>query len=185
MDIIFIRHGETEDNIKKVYSRKEASLSAKGKEEILKIREKVKNILYSKVYVSPLKRTKETLELLDLKAIEDRRIEEYDFGIFAGKSYEEIREIYPKETKYWAEDYINYKIPKGESFKSFYVRVTNFLEEISQEDGKILVITHEGVIKASLCWVFNSIEYFYKFKINNGSIVTISVEDDYKYIKLG
>src|SRR5699024_5460305 len=126
MDIIFLRHGETEDNIKKVYSHKEVSLSGKGKEEILKAKEKINNMSFEKVYVSPLKRAKETLELLDLKAIEDSRIEEYDFGIFAGKSYEEISKIYSKETKLWTEDYINYKIPKGESFKNFYLRVISF-----------------------------------------------------------
>ncbi len=185
MDIIFIRHGETKDNIKKIYSRKEASLSIKGQEEILTIKGKLNNKSFGKVYVSPLKRTKETLELLELEGIEDFRIEEYDFGIFAGKSYEEVTEIYPKETKLWIEDYINYKIPKGESFKEFYLRVIDFLEGIIESgEENILVITHEGVIKAALCWVFDNIEYFYKFKVNNGSIVTISVNDGYKYIKM-
>lgn len=168
MDIIFIRHGETEENIKKVYSRKEVSLSAKGKEEILKLKSNIRSLHFEKVYVSPLKRTKQTLELLGLKGIEDRRIQEYDFGIFAGKSYEDILKSYPEETNLWTTDHINYEIPKGESFKSFYFRVSDFLEEIcKKENQNILVVTHEGVIRAALCWVFDNIEYFYKFNIGN------------------
>ncbi len=185
MDIVFLRHGETEDNIKKVYSRKEAALSKKGRSEILRLKENIYSKSFRKIYVSPLKRTQETIELLELKGIEDSRIEEYNFGIFAGKSYEEIVNIYSNETKLWSEDYINYEIPEGESFKNFYLRVVDFLEEITKKEKEnILVITHEGVIKAALCWVFDNIQYFYKFKINNGSIITISINEGYKYIKV-
>ncbi len=184
MDINFIRHGETEDNKRGVYSRKKVSLSKKGREEIIKLRDHIDNISFQKVYVSPLKRTKETIKLLELEGIEEERIVEYNFGIFEGKSYGEIKKIYPRETKLWANDYINYRIPQGESFKDFYLRVVNFLEEICKTKENVLLVTHEGVIKAALCWVFDNIEYFYKFKIDNSSIVTISICDNYKYIKL-
>jgi alpha-ribazole phosphatase len=183
MDIIFVRHGETLENRKGVYGTCDTPLSKKGQDEILQIKDLVYSLSFEKVYISPLKRAIETSRLLEVEGILDRRIKEIDFGIFEEKTYEEIKRLYPEETYAWIKDYINYRIPKGESLMDLYNRVSNFLKDIVAEDRDVLVITHEGFIRCALCWVFNNVEYFYRFKVDNGSITIVSIDEGYKYIK--
>jgi len=183
VDIIFIRHGETKENKRGVYGSSDTSLSQMGREQIFKAKEPIQSISFEKVYTSPLMRTMETAALLGLKGDLDKRIQEIDFGIFEGKTYEEIKRNYPEETYAWTNDYIYYRIPNGESLMDLYNRTSNFLEDIVSKDKNTLVITHEGVIRCALCWVFDNVEYFYRFKVNNGSLTTISVDEGYKYIK--
>lgn len=183
MDIIMIRHGETEDNVKKVYSRDDTSLTEKGIRQIMRTKELLKKYDYEEIHYSPLKRTVETLNLLGLEGKEDIRIREINFGIFTGKTFEEISNTYPAETKSWIEDISNYKIPEGESLLDVYERVREFLEEICKIDKNVLLVTHDTVIRLALCWVFDNPAYFYRFKVDNGSISTITVDHGFKYIR--
>ena len=134
MDIILIRHGQTEDNVDRIFSTKDTRLTDKGKEQIRKTKTFVDTLVYDKVYVSPLYRAIQTMEILGLDGEVEERIKEVDFGLFEGNTYEEIKDKFPKEAKIWDEDYINYVTPKGESIKMAYERVTSFLEEISKRE---------------------------------------------------
>ncbi|MGJ0845881.1 histidine phosphatase family protein [Tissierella praeacuta] len=183
MDIIMIRHGESEDNIQRIFSRDDTSLTEKGIMQIKDTKELLKKFSYDKVYYSPLRRTVETLENLELEGTEDLRIREINFGIFTGKTFEEISRIYPNETKLWLDDTQNYIIPKGESILGVYSRISEFLEEISRQDENILLITHDCVIRLALSWIFDNPDYFFRFKVDNGSINIISIDEGYKYIK--
>lgn len=178
-----IRHGETEDNLKKIFSRDSTRLSEKGIEQIKKSKESLKNFEFETVYYSPLTRTVETLHHLDLTGVEEYRIREINFGIFTGKTFKEISNIYPKETKLWLDDTNNYKIPQGESLLGVYERVSEILGELSKTNNNVLLVTHDCVIRLALCWVFDNPEYFFRFKVDNGSISIISVDDGYKFIK--
>lgn len=182
MEIILLRHGETMDNNLKIYSRSETGLSFDGKIQIKNVREKILKMDFKKVYYSPLKRSKETLIQLGITGIAEPRISEIDFGIFEGKSYEQIVEEYPYESSMWFEDYIDYSIPEGESLRMVYHRVQEFLEELIKKDENVLLITHEGVIRLVSCWVLDNIDFFYRFKSNNAGISIISIVDGFKYI---
>lgn len=178
-----IRHGETEDNVKKVYSRDSTRLTEKGISQIARTKELLKEYNYEEIYYSPLKRTVETLNHLGLKGKEEIRIREINFGIFTGKTFKEISDIYSEETKSWLDDINNYKIPQGESLVDVYERVSEFLEELCKLDKNILLVVHDSVIRLALCWIFDNPEYFLRFKIDNGSISIISVDNGFKYIK--
>ena len=178
-----IRHGETEENVLKTFSAKDTKLTEKGKKQIEKIKPFVETLSFDKVYVSPLNRTVETMEILGLDGEREKRIQEVDFGLFGGKTYETIKREFPKETKMWDEDYINYPTHKGESIKMAYNRVTSFLEEIIKKNEDVFLVCHDGVIRIALSWIFDNVEYFFKFKSENGSANIITVnEDGFKYI---
>ena len=184
MDIILIRHGQTEDNVERIFSTKDTKLTEKGKEQIKKTKTFVDTLSFDRVYVSPLRRAMETMEILGLEGEKEERIKEVDFGLFEGNTYEEIKEKFPEETKQWDEDYINYVTPKGESIKLAYDRVTSFLEEISKKDEDVVLVCHDGVTRIALSWVFDNLDYFFKFKIQNGSVNIISIDEyGFKYIE--
>lgn len=178
-----IRHGESEDNIQRIFSRDDTKLTEKGIEQIEETKELLKKFKYDRVYYSPLKRTVETLGILGLTGIEEIKIREINFGIFTGKTFEEISEIYPDETKSWLGDTQQYIIPQGESLLDVYNRVKRFLEEISKYDENILLVTHDCVIRLALSWIFDNPDYFFKFKVDNGSINIVSIDEGFKYIK--
>nr|WP_300004891.1 histidine phosphatase family protein [Tissierella sp.] len=185
MEIIMIRHGQSEDNVEGVFGTYNSSLSEKGKHQIEKTRERLKDFDYSRVYYSPFKRTIQTLEILQLDGKSDSRIGEYNFGKFAGMNFEEIEEEYPKEYDQWNRNQNKYIIEDGESLEIVYDRVKDFLEEIIEKDESVVLVTHAGIIRLVLCWVFDDINYFFKFKIENGSINIVSVDEkDFKRVEM-
>lgn len=182
MDIIMIRHGESEDNIKKVFSRADTKLTPTGIQQIKNTRDRLKEYKFSKVFYSPLARTIETHKYLELDGIEESRIQELNFGIFTGKTFKEYSKEYPEESQAWLDDVFNYDIPQGESLVSVYNRLKTFLDELVEKNEDVVLVTHDGIIKLACCWVFDNPNYFFKFKADNGSISVITIHDGDKYI---
>lgn len=178
-----VRHGETEDNIRRIFSRSNTKLTGKGKEQILGSKDLLEGFNYEDIYYSPLTRTVESIELLKLDGIMEEKIREINFGIFTGKTFKEISEIYPLESKQWVEDSINYRIPEGESVLDVYNRVKGFFEQLIKKDKNALLVCHDCVIRLAFCWIFDNPDYFFKFKVDNGSLNVVSVEEGFKYIK--
>jgi alpha-ribazole phosphatase len=184
MDIVFIRHGRTETNEKGQYGGfNDIPLSFRGEIEAGDAAKQVEGREFNSIYLSPLKRACQTSGILGFQGKSDDRLREMNFGIFEGLSYKDALERYPKETEKWTSDYINYRIPGGESLREVYERVTDFLRDISKGKGTILVVTHEGVIKCALCSIFDTPEYFYRFKADHCRFTQIAIEEGYKYIK--
>lgn len=178
-----IRHGESNDNVAGVFGTYGTNLSEKGIKQIEETKKNLEEYKFSKVYVSPFVRTMETLEHLGLEGIKEERIQEYNFGIFSGLTYKDIESKYPVEYREWVENPTDYIIREGESLRTVYNRVVQFLEEILKKGEDVLLVTHAGVIRLALCWVFDNIDYFYKFKVDNGSINIISIDHNFKFIK--
>lgn len=183
MDIIMIRHGETRDNLKGIFSRDNTKLTEKGRTEVLNSKELLKSFTYEDIYYSPLTRAVESLKILDLTGMVEDEIREIDFGAFTGKTFKEISDLHPLKAKKWLEDSINFRVPEGESVLDVYNRMEVFLERLIVKDNNALLICHDCVIRVALCWIFDDPDYFFKFKVDNGSINIISIEDDNKYIK--
>lgn len=182
MDIILIRHGESDANIKKIFGGPNVKLSDRGKEQILKSKEYVQALNFDKVYVSPLDRAVDTMKLLGLDGQIENRIREISFGVLEGKSYIDVDGEYPEETKKWAEDPIYYAVPKGETIIDAYKRVEEFLDELIKKDENAVLICHEGIIKIALSFVFDNPEHFFRFKAENVSISSITISEGHKYI---
>lgn len=184
MEIVFIRHGRTDINKKGCYlGAIDDELSFEGRREIINLKNFLTDIEFDAVYVSPLKRAKQTIEILEKGYSIDERLREINFGIFDGLHHREIEEKYPKEYAGWTRDYINYKIPEGESLSELFDRVEDFIKDVSNKHKRVLAITHGGVIRCAMSLVFGSKEQFYKFQVNHGTVNIISVKDGYMYIK--
>ncbi|MBY6757544.1 alpha-ribazole phosphatase [Clostridium botulinum] len=189
MNIYLIRHGETEQNKRKnFYGKLDVELNEKGEEQSYKVGELLKDIEFNKIYISDRKRTRETAEIILERnkfyekekniIYKDERINEIDFGIFEGKSYEEIGSLYPKEQEKWEKDWKNFPSPKGESAVVFYNRVENFMKHIQkEEDGNYLIVTHGGVIRMIYSYILhNNIDFYWNFASRNGDITLIKYE---------
>ncbi|HZK58104.1 MAG TPA: histidine phosphatase family protein, partial [Clostridia bacterium] len=104
MDIIMIRHGKTEDNTTRTFSRDDTVLSKQGREQVERTKELLKSYRFKNVYYSPLARAEETLDILELQGISDSRIKEMNFGIFTGHTYNQLLGKYLKEIRLWTDN---------------------------------------------------------------------------------
>lgn len=183
MNIYLLRHGETEENkSKNYYGKLDAALNDTGREQSERAGKLIREIRFDQLYISERKRTRETAEIalnskgLNLK--KDSRINEINFGIFEGKSYEEIKRDYPLECEAWDKDWKGFTPEGGESYLQFYSRVKEFFEEaINQESQNILIVTHGGVIRTILCYVLGeNLDLYWKFSSQNCDLTIIKYE---------
>lgn len=85
MKVYLLRHGETKYNVLKKYQgSRDIPLSDKGRGELVRA-----DISPHTVYVTPLRRTVQTAEILfpDARLIPVPDLREMDFGVFEGRSY--------------------------------------------------------------------------------------------------
>ncbi|AWB29550.1 alpha-ribazole phosphatase [Clostridium botulinum] len=189
MNVYLVRHGETEHNKRKnFYGKLDVGLNEKGEKQSYKVGELLKDVKFNKIYISDRKRTRETAErILERNRFydkekniiyKDEKINEIDFGLFEGKSYEEIGSLYPKEQEKWEKDWKNFAPPKGESAVVFYNRVENFMKHIQkEEDGNYLIVTHGGVIRMIYSYILqNNMDFYWNFASRNGDITLIKYE---------
>lgn len=189
MNIYLVRHGETDNNYNKTYyGSLDCELNDKGKAQSLKVKEKLQNINFQKVFSSNMKRAKETAQIIlgesHCEIIEEKRISEMNMGIFEGKGHEELKERYSKEWEMWCNNWKDYKIPEGESYIEFYNRVKEFfLELLNGEEDNILIITHGGVIKSICSYILGeNLDIFWKIASRNGDIILIKYEYENLYL---
>ena len=143
-EIYFLRHGESIANIKGVFAgqKENSPLSEEGRNQAKKVARDLieKNLKPSKIYVSPLLRTQETLQiivqeagLIDTEIIIDERIAEYDMGSLTGTPIHKITSLELVSAQ------------NAEDPQVFMDRVHNLLEEIYKLKEQVLIISHAGV----------------------------------------
>ena len=182
MDIILVRHGESEANLAKTFGGPTIKLSQLGRDQAIKSKDFIQSLSFDRVYTSPFVRAVETMEHLGLNGEIKENIREIAFGVLEDKSYDALSKSHPVEAKKWADDPIYYAVPGGETIIEGYNRVEKVLMELIEKDEDVLLVCHEGVIKMALSFVFDNPEYFFKFQADNLSVNVITVEKGHKFI---
>lgn len=155
-----MRHGEATHLIEKVMSSHQEyaekhGLTELGKTQAIESAERMisENCIPTIIYYSPLRRTRETAELVHdtieqktgkkIELISDISLREEDFGDLDGHG-----RIEHDEYRKTPEEYINKKFPNGESYADMRLRIGEALYRIDRAhiDEHILFITHEGCI---------------------------------------
>ena len=151
--VYIIRHGQTDWNKEKIMQgQTDIPLNETGILQAKAQGKELKNILFDCVYCSPLIRTRQTLENLNIKCkiapFFDERLKERNYGEF---------EKSPKNSfdynQFWNYS-ANLKYIKAESCQDFFKRVITLFEEIKQKfkDKNILIVTHAGITKVAKCY---------------------------------
>lgn len=146
MNIILVRHGQTNWNVKDLLQGKtDIELNETGKMQAVETANKLINTEIDVIYVSPLKRTLKTAKQINktrnLEMITDNRLIERGFGKYEGKSNVEFR-------KYWDFE-ANISDNNVEAVRELFSRTYSLLKEIAGKYKKtnktILIVTHNGV----------------------------------------
>ena len=169
MEIFVTRHGQTDWNaLGKVQGQTDIELNEKGKKQAEKTGKLIKNEKIDLIITSPLKRAKETAQIINknfnVPILEDKRLMERSFGQSEGMKKNErkkAKEINPKINDIW--DYKrNINFNNMETMKQFCDRIYEFFDELIKEykDKNILIVTHGGTSIIIKC-------YFIKYPLNN------------------
>ena len=184
--LILLRHGQTEMNAQSLYFGKlNPPLNDLGISQAYQAKEKLLNIDYDIIYSSPLERAKQTAEIcnyLDKEIIFDSSLEEINFGIFEGLSFKQISEKYPNEVKQMDEDWKNFNYIIGESPNEMFQRAVSFLKNLDFSKNN-LIVAHWGIINCIISYfISGNLDSYWKFKIQNGSIVIFEGDFDFSYL---
>ncbi len=177
MTIYFIRHTAVDVSPGYMYGFTDVGPKPTFEEEARKVKKQLAPIIFDGIYCSPLSRCVRLCTYCGYmdKAIKDDRLKELNFGEWEMKSFQELSA--DPRCQEWFDDWINYRIPGGESFTDQYNRVADFLEEMKASGRKqIAVFAHGGVIT---CGRVYAKEYGFDEAFSNlpdyGEVVRITI----------
>ncbi len=151
MDIIVIRHGQSEADILNVHEgRADFSLTELGNKQGLAMSNFLSiNYNIDKIYSSPLKRASETAKILsnatNIPIIYENGLMEFNNGLLAGLSREDANQRYPEPDIRWPHT----SMYGMESMIEFRARAESILSKIVSEnssDSTIAIVAHGGII---------------------------------------
>src|SRR5262245_13858292 len=96
LEILLIRHGQTDWNQeRRIMGSQPVGLNAAGREQIVLLSERLRNVPFARLYASPLRRALETAEILNqgrgLTIEQDPALQEIEYGEWTGKTFQEVR----------------------------------------------------------------------------------------------
>jgi alpha-ribazole phosphatase len=127
------------------------------------------------VFSSPLLRCRKLAAYLfpDQEILFENELMEIHCGFWEMKNWDDIptEEIGP-----WMGDFVNTRIPGGESYTDLHQRVVSCFKKISARDEKIAVVAHGGVIRSILSFISQTAlaDSFQAFKIQYGCVIRLS-----------
>ena len=178
--VFLLRHGQTEDNRKKIIQGQgDSPLTSEGIKSIKKRAAKLKEIIFDAIYCSPLGRAKSSMKILlkelnqNTKIVFSDEIQEIDFGKYTKNNINKMIGIIHEHKKNTSKPY-----PGGESGDMFKERVLYFMNNfvLNNEGNCFLVITHFGVIETILRH-YNNLSYE-DICSNKDSIIRLSFNEN-------
>jgi probable phosphoglycerate mutase len=173
MKLFIIRHGETEDNKKRVVQgKKEGRLSKKGIAQSEALAKRLSDEKIELILTSNLKRSRETAKIIskfhpNTKILIKDELNERDYGIYNGSKVSEVDKTHPS-------------VESEKSLKERARKIINFLQ--SGKFQNVVIVAH-GSINKRIIKILSNKEYVNFLK--NGSISIIELnEEENKLIKL-
>jgi probable phosphoglycerate mutase len=167
--LYFVRHGESEANLRKEFSNRgrKHPLTARGREQARQLAETLRTQPISHIYTSPLLRATQTAEILAetlaVGVTVHDALREYDCGILEGRSDAAGWTLYTEVQQAWLEqgDWER-RIEGGESFLDMKARFAPFVQELigrQRQDEAFVLIGHGGLFHCMLPLMLANIDF--------------------------
>lgn len=152
--IIAVRHGETAWNVDaRIQGQLDIGLNDTGRWQARRVGEALASEPITAVYSSDLGRAHETAqavaEVAGIPVVADEGLRERSFGIFEGKTFDEIHETWPDHAHNWRKRIPEWQPPEGgESLLELRERVTRTMHELAARHPgeQIVIVAHGGVL---------------------------------------
>lgn len=155
--IYLVRHGETDWNEKgKFRGHADLSLNEKGKKQAQALADYFSSREVAGVYSSPLKRAKQTAEVIARACgvpLEVRpELIDVDYGEWEGLTLEEISRVYPLLYQQWLKNPEEFTFPRGDNVRVAGDRLEGALTSLMERHlgESIVVVAHQAVNKIIL-----------------------------------
>lgn len=183
-----IRHGETDFNKKRFfYGKADVSINETGKEQASNILQLLKGRDISRIYTSQLKRTQETATIIFPDQIPKayKALNERDFGLWEGRTANEIQAAFPLVWEEWLESPFDVTPSKAEPFQKFKDRVQSIVEEIREtDDDEIAIVGHLGVLRLIYQFLVDPEADFWSIDIPQGTVLLLEDKDPWEEMLL-
>lgn len=152
MKLYVVRHGQIDANPNHlIISTTDEELNEVGIEQAKKLSEKFKEINYDFIISSPLKRTRKTAEIINVKhkqIQQEERLIERNCGILEHRNTDTF------DFKPYCNYFQNVECEGGERIVECFDRVWELLNELEEHypDKTIVLVTHHGICRAIACY---------------------------------
>jgi alpha-ribazole phosphatase len=143
------------------------------------------------LYCSGLARAVQSAEIIaeqfDLVPILAPDLRERSFGIWEGMTFSEIREQYPTEFAFWAENPLAYSPMGGETTLDVRDRVIPVISDIVNKHAgqEVAVVAHGGVNRIILCHILGiPLENIFRIEQDYTALNIIEFWEKYPVLKL-
>ena len=156
--LALVRHGETIWHAENRYAGStDIPLNPRGLEQAERLAIWAATADLAAIWVSPLRRARETAapseRATGIAARVDERLREIHFGEAEGLTNSEIMQSFPDAFAAFQSDPVAHHLPHGEDPRDVVRRAMECFNEIqiAHPRGRVLVVTHNTVIRLALC----------------------------------
>ena len=186
IELLLIRHGKTEGNLKKRYiGRTDEPLCGQGIEELQLLKKTNEEV--DLVFSSPMRRCLESAKILypEKKIHIYENLKECDFGTFENKSYEDLKEN--EQYQNWLNSNGELSFPDGESKYHFIQRCIQGFEGIidfvlenlfHMPLKRAALIIHGGTIMSIMDHYSEPHKDYYCWQVGNGCGYLIGIDEE-------
>lgn len=176
MEIYLVRHTTPKIDKGICYGQSDLDTTASFDSESKEILKKIPFDSDTKVYSSPSQRCTQLATLFNSNFKKDKRILEMNFGHWELKKWDDIplEEINP-----WMKDFVNVKVPNGESYVELDKRANAFFKEVLNEGAsKNIIVCHAGIIRSILARLTETaLKDSFDIKIVYGQVSKITINE--------
>ena len=187
LKLYLIRHGETDFNLNGIVQGGgvDSDLNETGKQQGLAFFEEYKDVPFTKVYCSRLKRTKQTIlafETLGYTFEHHEGINEFGWGDLEGRAAdEETRRMFREITTEWANGNLDIGLPNGETPLIVWERCNVFFDSLFTQNltGNVLICTHGRTLRIILAQLLGKgLENMHLFTHDNTGVNILKINPD-------
>ena len=188
MTLYLLRHGESIANVTHTFASRKLDLPLTdfGRKQVIEIAEPLKKIGFTRLYSSPLLRTRQTAEIIgkscELKPIVTESLREIDVGELDGKCIEEAdrRKIYDEVISKWDDGQNDAGFQDGETLDVVKDRIKDFLKNLDDKNNERILVVGHGLLFMAFIWLFcnNRGPMFESGRINRCHYSVLEKKDD-------
>jgi broad specificity phosphatase PhoE len=183
MDVWLVRHGQTAWNqARRFQGERDVELSEEGRGQAEQLGLALAGERFDAVYTSPLRRARDTAvpcaARLDLVPVPLDGVREIGLGEWEGLTVESVVERYGEHYWRWLTAPAGNTPPGGEPMGALRRRVGEAMDGLAARhpDGRVLVVSHGGVIAAFVCQCLGlGLDAIWRIRVTNTSVTRVEL----------
>ena len=185
--LMLVRHGESIWQAENRYAGStDIPLSPRGVDQAQLLAKWASAADLASIWISPLLRARETAapseHATSITARVDSRLREIHFGQGEGLTNTEISQTFPEAFAAFQSDPVSHRLPGGENPQDVAYRALECFSEIeiTYPRGRVLVVTHNTLIRVALCQLLGVALSKYRTvfpTIDNGALSEVGLEN--------